>query len=125
MITKKRKKSHTAARRVSFTSNWRDWQVCQYLQMGLHTSAIASLTGLTESQVTYRAFHSGIRRRDYRDGANRFVKEIINRRHEYWDFETEQLERKNLEVTRGKIRARVKAAQAKRKRGANLTKRRK
>ena len=50
--------------------NLQNQRVAIMAELGFHTRAIASRTGMTESQINSRTALYGIRRRDYRDGNN-------------------------------------------------------
>lgn len=93
--------------RVDFNNNQIDWIVIQLAKLGLHAFAIATRTGLTTSQVTYRLRMAGVRVRDYRDGTSVEFTRIWNSQTTVFKPSEEKFKRKSAQQHAEETLARI------------------
>ena len=82
MAVKKNRKmkmiGRTANGRIDFTESTENALLLQLAERGLHGELIATLTGLTRSQVYTRCHQLGVSLRDYRNGTSEAAIKMIS-----------------------------------------------
>lgn len=113
-------KTFAIPRSVSFTDNNDDWKVCQLIQAGFSTRAIQAVTGLTYSQINYRAHKSGLKRAMYRDAKGRVAQEMLYNLDHFWTEKQARNERTRIERRRKEIMREVRAKAAQKRKNNKL-----